>query len=624
MRTICFNSRTTSSSSVSGIGQTAPARTVSGMAMDRTLEIAELIITKWDQDTSSFAKVTSLFHENRAEAKEFIRCMNELQKAMHSVVSENSNSEKLIRAQCLMEIGMKRLQKEFYQILSMNRAHLDPESVSTRSSLSTRSSISDYEDNEDDKIRLAGESITEVEDVSTVAMTDLRLIAECMISSGYGKECVKIYKIIRKSIVDEGIYRLGVEKVTSSHIHKMDWEVLEIRIKSWLNAVNVAMKTLFNGERILCDHVFASSDSIRESCFTEITREGASILFGFTEIFAKSSKKSPVKVFRSLDMYTAIASHWQEIDSIFSFDSTSAVRSQALTSLIKLGELVKTALIEFESEIQKDKSKTSVPGAGIHHLTVDVMNYLSLLADYSNVLGDILADMPAPSISSLPASIFDGSDSDDSQSPARSTWFAWLILILLCKLDGMAKQYSGNGNVSFSYLFLATNLQHVISKVRTSNLKYLLGDDWVTKQEVKVKQFATSYERLAWDHVVKSLPLDPSAPISTDQAKEWFRRFNNAFEQAYYKQSACIVSDGKLRDEIKLSIAKKIIPTYRKFYDTHRRVTIGREKNLYVVRFAPEDVGNKLSDLFFEGAGSSGSSSSMSSSSLYTRTSRSH
>ncbi|KAK2996724.1 hypothetical protein RJ639_025556, partial [Escallonia herrerae] len=329
MRTICFNSRTTSS--VSRMGQTAPARTVSDMAMDRTLEIAELIITKWDQDTSAFAKVTSLFHENRAEAKEFIRCLNELQKAMHSVVSENSNSQKLIRAQCLMEIGMKRLQKEFYQILSMNRAHLDPESVSTRSSLSTRSSTSDNEDNEDDEIRLAGDSITEAEDVSTVAMTDLRLIAECMISSGYGKECVKIYKIIRKSIVDEGIYRLGVEKVTSSQIHKMDWEVLEIRIKSWLNAVNVAMKTLFNGERILCDHVFASSDSIRESCFTEITREGASILFGFTEMFAKSSKKSPVKVFRSLDMYTAIASHWQEIESIFSDDSTSTVRSQALT-----------------------------------------------------------------------------------------------------------------------------------------------------------------------------------------------------------------------------------------------------------------------------------------------------
>ncbi|KAK3016095.1 hypothetical protein RJ639_006339 [Escallonia herrerae] len=605
------------------MGQTAPARTVSDMAMDRTLEIAELIITKWDQDTSTFAKVTSLFHENRAEAKEFIRCVNELQKAMHSVVSENSNSEKLIRAQCLMEIGMKRLQKEFYQILSMNRAHLDPESVSTRSSLSTRSSTSDYEDNDDDEIRLAGESITEVEDVSSVAMTDLRLIAESMISSGYGKECVKIYKIIRKSIVDEGIYRLGVEKVTSSQIHKMDWEVLEIRIKSWLNAVNVAMKTLFKGERILCDHVFASSDSIRESCFTEITREGASILFGFTEIFAKSSKKSLVKVFRSLDMYTAIASHWQEIESIFSFDSTSAVRSQALTSLIKLGESVKTALKEFESEIQKDKSKTPVPGAGIHHLTVDVMNYLSLLADYSNVLGDILVDMPPPAISSLPASIFDGSDSDDSQSPAISTRFAWLILILLCKLDGKAKHYTGNGNVSFSYLFLATNLQHVISKVRTSNLKYLLGDDWVTKQVVKVKQFITSYERLAWDHVVKSLPLDPSAAMSTDQAKEWFRRFNSAFEQAYYKQSACVVSDSKLRDEIKLSIAKKIIPTYRKFYNTHR-VTIGREKNSCTARFAPDDVGNKLSDLFFEGTGSSESSSSMSSSSLHTKTSRSH
>jgi hypothetical protein len=56
---------------------------------------------------------------------EFIKCVNGLQKAMNALVSENSTSEKLVRAQNLMQIAMKRLQKEFYQTLSMSRAHLD-------------------------------------------------------------------------------------------------------------------------------------------------------------------------------------------------------------------------------------------------------------------------------------------------------------------------------------------------------------------------------------------------------------------------------------------------------------------------------------------------------------------
>ncbi|KAI8016017.1 Exocyst complex component EXO70H1 [Camellia lanceoleosa] len=621
MRSLFFTTKASPSSSISHYP--SPRLSFSESVMDRTLAVADSMIMKWNPDTSTYAKVTSLFYENRREAAEFIKCVNNLQKSMHLLVTEDASSEKLVRGQNLMEIAMKRLQKEFYQILSMNRAHLDPESVSARSSLaSTRSSVSDYEDDDvpEDEIRIAANSIEEVEHESTVAMTDLRSIAECMISSGYGKECVKIYKIIRKSIVDEGIYRLGVEKLRSSKIHKMDWEMLEMKINNWLNAVKIAVKTLFNGEKILCDHVFASSESIRESCFTEITREGGQILFGFPENVVKSTKKLPEKMFRTLDMYTAIAEHWPEIESIFSFESTSAVRSQAITSLTKLSESVRTMLAEFESTIQKDASKSLAAGAGIHPLTVYVMDYVSLLADYSHVMGDILADYPPPLKSSLPESYFDTSVSDDSPAPAISHRFAWLILVLLCKLDGKAKHYK---DVSLSYLFLANNHQHIVTKVRTSNLKYILGDDWLSKHDLKVKQFSDKYERLGWDHVIKSVPEDPTAAMSPEEVKKCFARFNEAFEQAYRKQSVCVVPDSKLRDEIKVSIAGKLVGAYRELYNTHR-IALGGERNLAVlVRFAPEDVGNYLSDLFFGNVGSGGSLSITTSSSAHSRPSRS-
>ncbi|CAK9140526.1 unnamed protein product [Ilex paraguariensis] len=620
MRNLLFSPKRSPSSSNflspsrTELPNSTPRRLFSDAIMDRTLEVAGSIIMKWNPDTSTFANVTSLFYENRGEANDFIKNVNDLQRAMHFLASENSGSEKLVRAQNLMQIAMKRLQKEFYQILSMNRAYLDPELVSARSSVaSTRSSTSDYEDEDgdigpEDDIKIAGDSISEVEDVSNMAMVDLRSIAECMISSGYGKECVKIYKIIRKSIVDEGIYRLGVEKLSSSHLRKMDWEVLEQRIKNWLNAVRIAIKTLFNGERILCDHVFASSELIRGSVYTEIIKEGASILFEFPENVARSSKKSPERVFRTLDMYTTIANHWPEIESIFSFESTSDIRSQALTSLVKLSESVRTSLIEFESAIQKNSSKSLVAGAGIHALTTDVMHYLSLLGDYSNILADILADLPLPVKSSLPESYFDVSDSEDFPLPAISLRFAWLILVLLCKLDGKAKHYKDD---SLSYLFLANNLNYIVSKVRKSNMKYLLGDDWLTKHETKVKQFALNYERIAWSRVVGSLPEDPTAVKSPEDVKECFKRFNSLFDQAYKKQFVCIVPDCKLRDEIKVSLARKLVGVYREFYGVHRLV-IGRERDLALeVKYTPEDVGNYLSDLFF-GKTLSGSSSSFS------------
>ncbi|XVE76306.1 hypothetical protein DITRI_Ditri12bG0161300 [Diplodiscus trichospermus] len=626
MRSICFSPRTASfsvsrqsmSPSRTSLSST-PRRRFSQSMIDQTFDAAATIIMKWDAETSSYAKVTSLFYESKREAMQFIRSVDELQKIMHLLVSENSGSEKLIRAQNLMQIAMKRLQKEFYQILSMNRAHLDPESVSTRSSrASTRSSTSDYDDDGslDEEIRAAGDSISEVEEVSSIAMSDLKMIADCMIASGYAKECINVYKVIRKSIIDEGIYKLGIQKTSSSQVNKMEWDVLDLKINNWLEAVKISLKMLFTGERILCDHVFASSDSIRESCFADISKEGAMLLFGFPELVAKAKKSPPEKIFRVLDMYTAISDNWQEIETIFSFESTSAVRLQAINSLVRLSESVRSLLMDFESTIQKDSSKAMTAGGGLHPLTIYSMNYLTLLGDYSSILTDIISDWPPPAKSSLPVSYFDSSDSEDSPAPAISVRIAWLILVLLCKLDGKAKHYK---DVTLSYLFLANNLQHVISRVRTSNLQCILGEEWIAKHEAKVRQFAANYERLAWGHVFTSLPENPTASMTPAEAKDYFRKFNSSFEDAYWKQSSCVVTDQKLRDEIKVSIGRKLVSMYRQFYHTHKS-TLGDERSVRLfVRFSPEDVGNYLSDLFFGRVTSESSSTSSSTSSHHRR-----
>ncbi|GAA0154887.1 membrane traffic protein [Lithospermum erythrorhizon] len=584
------------------------SRSFADEVMDKTLERAEPMFRKWDPESTSISKVTSLFHQSHQEAQDFIKCINNLQKAMQFLAAENPSSEKLARAQNLMQIAMKRLQKEFYQILSMNRAHLDPESVSIRSSRS--SALSSLSDSDFEEIQ--DPEFVEVEDASTMAMSDLRSIAECMITSGYAKECLKVYRIIRKSIIDEGIYKLGVEKVPPSHMHKMDHEVLEEKIKNWLNAIKIAVRTLFNGERILCDNVFVSNESIKESIFSEIAGEGGIILFSFPENVVKNtkkSKKSTNKVFHVLDMYSTIANLWNEIESIFALNSTSSIKSQAISSLIKMGEFVRENFTEFEAGIIRNNTKSNIAGGGIHPLTIEVTNYLILLGDYSNVLGDILADMPPPVASSLPESLFGVSDTDNEATPVTSMRLAWLVHVLLSKLDIKAKSYK---DVSSAYLFLANNLQYVVVKVKMSNLKHLIGDEWLTNHERKVKQFASNYVKLGWGHVIGSIH-DPTGEKSAGEVKDCFKKFNGQFEQAYHKQSVCVVADRELRDEIKLDVARKLVPVYQEFYSKHKLV-LSKEKNVRsVVRFSPEEIGNYLSDLFLAvGSDSPSPSSSIS------------
>ncbi|KAD3336402.1 hypothetical protein E3N88_31921 [Mikania micrantha] len=604
MRSLRFTSSKASSPSHS-VAQ-SPARThipptstphhqsFSASIIEEDFMYAEQIINRWDLDSPFYTKQDYFFTGDRREARQFVKSVNSLQSAMHYFVSENASSEKIVHAQKLMQVAMKRLEKEFYQILSVKRDVLDSESISNHSSRAI-SSVSD-EDNasdKDDRISMHEATIS----VSEMVMADLKLIADCMIRSGYGKECVKIYKILRKSNVDETIYNLGFERYSFNQINKMDWDVIEPKIKTWLYAMKIAVKSLFYGERILCDYVFSSSEKIRESCFSDVCKDGAISLFEFPELVAKS-RKSTERMFRTLDLYSAISDHWSEIEAIFSFESTTTVRTQAIASLVKLGDAIRAMLTDFETSMQKETLKTAVTGGSIHPLTRYVMNYLIFLSDYIEVLSDILADWPLQVQSALPESYICDTSTDQSSISGR---FSWLVLVLLCKIDSGASLYK---DVAQSYIFLINNLNYVVSKVSNSGLTYLFGDDWLEKHEQKLKQYAGNYERVAWSKVISSLPANQTVDnLSIEAARDCFRLFNLEFNEAYRRHSTFIISDNKIRDVIKISVARKILPAYRTLYENYRGVFRDVDS---VVRYAPDDLSNYLSDLFY-GAGAPGS-----------------
>lgn len=120
-----------------------PNKSYESSEINRTIDTAAEMIEKWNTEYVTANKFYSLFCERKREATKFVKRVKELQNTMDLLIREDPNSEKLLRAQKLMQIAMKRLQNEFLQILSMNRAHLDPESVSTRSPTSVVSNDDD-------------------------------------------------------------------------------------------------------------------------------------------------------------------------------------------------------------------------------------------------------------------------------------------------------------------------------------------------------------------------------------------------------------------------------------------------------------------------------------------------
>ncbi|KAL0418137.1 UNVERIFIED_CONTAM: Exocyst complex component EXO70H1 [Sesamum radiatum] len=613
--TLSCNPSSPSPASISTFTSTPPSAVGQGglseTMIEESISRAEPIIRKWDVDMGGLQKFSSIFVDDRREAKSLFEAATSLQQAINYYLKQSTYSEELIRVRKLMQIAMKRLEKEFHTILSANRKNLDSGSVSSRSSR-TRSSFSEFFEFSEEEVNPTsppraspppgGNAKLDAERATEMAMADLMGIADCMIACGYGRECIRVYKSIRKSMVNESLYYLGVnERLSHPQMKKMEWLVLEPKIKRWLRVVKFAVKTLLQGEKILCEIVF--SEKVAESCFLDISCDAASNLFSFPENVAKCKKLlSSEKMFIALDIYEAVSELSPDIESIFASKFFTAVRAQATAARVKLGEAVRTILGQFEAAIQKDSSKSPVTG-GVHPLTRYVMNYLVFLSDYSVHISTIVKDGPVNPQTPLPEPQFSSLTNvveEDLTATPISRRLAWLILVLFSNLDGKAAQYN---NAALPYLFLANNLNYVVYKVQNSNLGLLIGSNWIRKHEAKVKRYLAKYEKLGWSKILSSLPENPTAEISPKEVKECFKKFNSSFQEAYKKQCSWVIPDPKIRESVKASVSKKILSSYLAFYQKHRGKHTKDCTVESFIKYAPEDFEKYFSHMFSEAAG---------------------
>ncbi|KAK8695818.1 hypothetical protein V6N13_000966 [Hibiscus sabdariffa] len=167
-------------------------------------------------------------------------------------------------------------------------------------------------------------------------------------------------------------------------------------------------------------------------------------------------------MFRVLDLYKAVSDLWPEIESIFSFESTSIVQATAVNSLIKLGDVVRTMLTDFETAIQKDSPKTTVLGAA-KHLLVLTKKMETRTEEH------IRQSMEYP-------------------RHWRMEWTEAREFISMYRSRR-------DDTMSLGLLELAELNYNILQSVYRGRRR--MG---VVKHEQKVKQYAANYERMGWSH----------------------------------------------------------------------------------------------------------------------------
>jgi exocyst complex protein 7 len=616
-----------------GVDSPAPA----GLTPVRGLDSAEDVVMQWDSASSEHARQSMIWDCPRDEAVAYLEAVDEIHSALESLSVSQSNTRELSRAQNLRQLAMARLEEEFRHLLLAYSDSIDPEwlleNCSRAGSFSSRrlddataddaveaARSSDEEEGAEYEAsfsRPVGEMKPLVDLIPPAVVPDLSDIAQRMLAAGYKRECVQVYASIRKNALEETLKRLGVERLSIDEVGRMRWEDLEVKIKKWNQSMKVSLRALFASEKRLCDDVFASApEKVGATCFNELGKGPMMQLLSFGEAVA-ISRRSPEKLFKILDMYETLRDLLPEIEEIFCGEACAPLRAEAAGILMRLGECARGTFADFESAIQRDGSKTPVPGGGVHPLTRYVMNYIKFMCDYSDTLkllfGEKEADLPDAeevhnSLKDSPrySSRSDGDDGSGRNATTELSPLAvqtiWITKVLLSNLEEKSKLYK---DLSLTYLFLMNNIHYIVQKVKSTEVRALVGDDWVRKNTSQVRQYASSYQRAAWGKVLSCLRDEGihtsgsfSSGVSKQVLKERFKSFNLAFDEVYKAQMSWVVFDEPLRDELRISISDKILPAYRSFLGRYGHYLETQRHPERYIKYTSDDIEEYLNNLF--------------------------
>ncbi|EES01976.1 exocyst complex component EXO70B1 [Sorghum bicolor] len=419
----------------------------------------------------------------------------------------------------------------------------------------------------------------------------LRDIADVMLRAGYAPELCQVYGEVRRDTLMECLAVLGVDKMSLEEVQRVEWGVLDGKMKKWIQALKVVVRGLLAEERRICSQILAADPNAEEECFTEAAKGCVLQMLNFGDAIA-IGKRSTEKLFRILGMYEALAEVLPELEGLFSGEAKDFIKEEAEGILARLGDAVRGTIEEFANAIQGETSRRPLPGGEIHPLTRYVMNYVRLLADYNASLNKLLEcwDTELTGV-------------DNPNMTPLGHCVLMLITHLQCKIDEKSRLYEDE---ALQNIFLMNNLLYIVQKVKDSELKTLLGDNWIRKRRGQIRQYSTGYLRSSWTRVLACLRDDglPHTMGSSSQLKaalkDRFKNFNLAFEELYRTQTSWRVVDPQLREELKISISEKVLPAYRSFVGRFRGQLEGGRGSARYIKYNPDDLENQVSD-FFEG-----------------------
>lgn len=560
--------------------------------IDGTLEAAQSVLHQFDVSRQVENKV---LEGPKSDFDGFLGACDELHKNVEYLTLNRSlkaSDTALNQARDLFGKGMSRLEEEFKVILTSHSKPADPARLMETLPIPGKHVPETPPNGGGEEVKLLLTNTPHNDKalnppvlpvlISPKVVPQLHEMAQRLVAAGHHQQCLKTYREVRGSNLEQSLRKLGVERLSKDDIIKMPWESLEGKITNWIQYMRIAIKLLFSTERKLCDQIWVGLDPHREKCFADVTDSSVHMLLSFGEAIAKS-KKTPEKLFVLLDMYETMRDLQPEIEQVFSGDAAAGMREAATGLIRKLGQTAKDTFADFEDAVDKDATKTLVLDGTVHMLTSYVINYVKFLLDYQNTLNELFSV---------------GNVDDKTSHLAAAT--KRIMKVLQTNLEGKSKLYK---DLALAHLFLMNNIHYMVKSVRRSEAKDMLGDDWVQIQRRVVQQHGISYQRQAWSKVLQYITGSGGASsgdsgISKSQLKERLKGFSLTFEDLYLRQTQWTIPDNELREAVRLQVQEIILPAYRSFLKRYSAMIEGKQSVNKYLKYNPDDLERMLNDLF--------------------------
>lgn len=551
-------------------------------------------LSSLDHQISQYLSFDRPLWFDSADSSAFLEILDELIATIRDfapLARENKQLAVVLdRAEDLLQSAIFKLEEEFRGLIQRGADSFD----ATRDS-----SDSDSEGNYDDDggaIPVAY-PVTDfnivIDALPSSTINDLHEIAKRMVAVEYGRECSHVYSACRREFLEESLSRLGLQKLSTDDVQKLSWPELEDEIERWCKSAVFSLRILFPSERRLCDRIFFGFPPTSDFAFMEVCRGSAIQLLNFADAVAKSSR-SPERLFKVLDIYETLRDLIPEFEILFSDQYCVFLRNEALAIWKRVGDAIKGIFMELENLIRCDPVKDPVPGGRLHPITRYVMNYLRAACKSQQTLEQVFEEERERGMSGI---------------SSLSVQMAWIMELLESNLEAKSKLYK---DLALSSVFMMNNGRYIVQKVKDSELGLLLGEDWIRKHNVKVRQYNMNYQRSTWTKVIGVLKPENGGGSNVNGGpnsrtlKERFRMFNTYFEEVLKVQSSWIVFDDELREQLKISVTQNLLPAYRNFIGRFQNSPeAGRNPEKHI-KYSVEDVEAQINNELFRGNNNGG------------------